>query len=133
MSPLIKELVAEHLEITQMLNKVKQLGIQSQEGRDTLLAAKKGLLAHLEKGDRLLYPSLARAAKNNEGLKGTLEVFAADMDKVSGCALAFFDKYASDSSGLAFAKDFGRLFATLSQRIRKEENILYQKYDEVNG
>ncbi|WDD98065.1 hemerythrin domain-containing protein [Thalassomonas actiniarum] len=133
MSPLIKALVAEHLEITQALNRVKQLGIQSQEGRDTLLAAKKGLLAHLEKEDRLLYPALNRAAQSNESLKRTLAVFAADMNQVSSSALAFFDKYASDSSGIAFAKDFGGLFATLSQRIRKEENILYKKYDEVSG
>ena len=132
MSTLIKELITEHTEITRALDKVKQLGIQSQEGRDILQAAKKGLLAHLEKEDRLLYPVLHRAASNNDSLKRTLAVFASDMDKVSGNALTFFDKYAEKTSGLGFAKDFGGLFATLGQRIRKEENILYKKYEEIS-
>ncbi|WDE04368.1 hemerythrin domain-containing protein [Thalassomonas viridans] len=132
MSALIKELTAEHVEITMALNKAKQLGIQSPRGREALLAVKKGLLAHLEKEDRLLYPALNRAAQSNSSLKRTLDVFAADMDKVSASALAFFDKYADGGSGIEFAKEFGGLFATLSQRIRKEETILYKKFDEVS-
>ncbi len=32
---------------------------------------------------------------------------------------------------MEFARDFGKLFAVLSQRINKEESMLYAKYNEL--
>ena len=49
MSKLVDELKKEHLVIVETLNKVKTLGFVSEEGRNTLLAAKNVLLAHLKK------------------------------------------------------------------------------------
>ena len=45
MSKLIEELGKEHSVIAEALNKVKSLGFTSEEGQNTLLAAKDGLLA----------------------------------------------------------------------------------------
>jgi hypothetical protein len=58
-------------------------------------------------------------------------MFAKDMVVISMAAVEFFDKYSRGGDGLAFAKDFGRLYATLSQRISREENVLYKKFDEI--
>ena len=131
MSKLAEELKKEHAVIAEMLNKVKQNGITSQEGQTTLLAAKKGLVAHLKKEDDQLYAYLNKKAESDAGLKRTLDMFVSDMEGITKAAMEFFDKYAKGGSGLEFAKDFGRLYAVLSQRIYKEENIVYKKYDEL--
>ncbi len=131
MSKLVDELKREHSVIVETLNKVKSLSITSEEGQNTLLAAKSGLLAHLKKEDEQLYPVLNNAAESDAVLKRTLDTFAKDMDEISKVALEFFEKYSTGGSGIEFAKDFGRLYAALSQRISKEENIIYAKYDEL--
>ena len=131
MSKLIEELGKEHSVIAEALNKVKSLGFTSEEGQNTLLAAKDGLLAHIKKEDEQLYPVLDNAAESDANLRRTLDTFAEDMNEISKAAYEFFDKYSTGGSGIEFAKDFGRLSATLSQRIRREERILYQTYDEL--
>ncbi len=132
MSKLVDELKKDHSVITETLTNVKELGVTSEEGQKILLAAKSGLLAHLKKEDEHLYPVLNKAAESDVDLKRTLDMFAKDMDEISKGALEFFDKYSTGGSGIEFAKDFGKLFGTLSTRIRKEETTLYKKYDELN-
>jgi len=130
-SELIEELRKEHAVIAEALAKVNKLGITSEKGQMVLLAAKNGLLAHLEKEDEQLYPVLHSAAEHDADLKRILDLFAKDMDKISKAALEFFEKYATGGSGIEFAKDFGGLLAALSIRIGREESILYRKYDEL--
>ncbi len=132
MSKLVDELKRDHSVIAETLNKVKSLGITSEEGQNTLLTAKSGLLAHLRKEDTQLYPVLNNAAESDATLKQTLVMFAKDMEGISKAALEFFEKYSTGGSGMEFAKDFGSLIAALSQRIGKEENTIYAKYDELN-
>jgi hypothetical protein len=129
---LVERLKRDHAFIVDALNKVKERGISSKEGQDTLLSAKTALLAHLKAEDEQLYPPLKKEAEKNDTLKGTLDVFAREMETVSKDALRFFDKYSGGGSGLEFARDFGRLYAALSQRIWREENILYPHYDTLN-
>ena len=131
MSNLIDDLKKEHAFIGETLNKVRSLGITSKEGQSTLLAAKSGLLAHLQKEDERLYPVLNKAADNDPNLKQTLQMFAAHMEAISAAALGFFEKYSGGGSGAEFAKDFGNLNAELSMRISREEDILYKRYNEL--
>jgi len=131
MSELVEELKMEHTFITENVRNIKNVGITSQEGQDILLSVKNALLAHLEKEDKLLYPVLRKEAENNETLKQTLELFASDMKDVSEAASAFFEKYSTGGSGMTFAKDFGRFVSALSQRIGREERIIYVRYDEL--
>jgi len=132
MSMLVERLKRDHALVTYTLNKVKELGIGSKEGQDKLLSVKTALLAHLRAEDEQLYPALNQEAEKNESLRRTLNLFARDMEIVSKEALRFFDKYAHGGSGLEFAKDFGHLYAVLSQRISKEENVLYPEYDKLS-
>jgi len=131
MSELVEALKKEHVLIKETLNRARKLGISSSEGQNILLSAKDSLLAHLEKEDKQLYSVLNEAAESDTDLKQTLEWFANDMDEISKAALDFFSKYSKGGSGIEFAEDFGKLFATLTLRISKEENIIYQKYDEL--
>ena len=116
MSKLVGELKRDHSEIFETLNKVKSLGITSGEGQKTLIAAKSSLLAHLKKEDEQLYPVLHNTAVVDGNLKRTLNVFAKDMDEISEAALNFFTKHSTGGSGIEFAKEFGVLYATLSQK-----------------
>ena len=133
MSDLVEELKKEHLVITDSLNKVKNLGIASEEGQKTLVAVKSALLAHLHKEDERLYTVLYKAAVSDVNLKQSLDMFAKDMGNITKTALDFFEKYSKGGTTLEFAEDFGQLCAMLSSRISKEENILYKRYDELIG
>jgi len=130
-SKLIDELREEHTIITTTLNKVEKIGSFSKKGQDVLLLAKSALLSHLKKEDEQLYPVLHESAKKDTALKRTLDMFAKDMEEISKSVLEFFDKYSEGGSGMEFAKDYGRFFAALSSRIRREEDILYAKYNEI--
>lgn len=129
MSALIDRLKQDHREITETLERVRLLGIGTAEGQQTLLAAQNVFFAHLAGENRELYPALRRAADKNENVRKTMDLFAKDMEGIALTAKLFFTKYSQGSSGLEFAKDFGRLYATLTERIRKEENILYRLYE----
>lgn len=128
---LIDDLQKEHAALVQTLNSVKELGITSKAGQEKLLAAKTGLLAHLKREDAFLYPTLRRAAEKDARLEKLLEFFAKDMGEISTFALQFFDKYEKGGSGIDFARDFGRLFATLNGRINKEESLLYKEFEKL--
>ena len=131
MSELVDELKNEHKSIVEILNKVNNIGISIEEVQSILIGAKSSLLAHLKKEDEQLYPVLIEAAERDADLKLTLEVFASDMNIVSKAALDFFDKYSEGVQQQTIANDFRRLFTLLSQRIIKEENIIFTKYDEL--
>jgi len=114
------------------LTRLRNWASQKKESQDILISAKANLLAHLKKEDRDLYPVLKKAAETNSSMKQTLEIFARDMEEISKFALQFFDKYSHGGSGIEFARDFGKLFATLTGRIRKEEDILYREYEKIS-
>lgn len=132
MSMLVERLKREHVVIVDVLNKTKEMGVGSKEGQDKLRSVRTALLAHLKTEDDQLYPALKKEAETNDTLKGTLGLFAREMETISKEALGFVDKYASGGSGLEFARDFGRLYANLGQRIRKEESTLYPEYDKLH-
>ena len=131
MSDLIEELKKEHATIAATLDEVNKLGIGTQEGQAMLMSAKTSFLAHLKKEDEQMYPLLNRAAESDPELKQTLEFYAKDMDEVTKAALEFFEKYSHSDAGMEFAKEYGKLFTTLSLRIRKEEAAIYKKFEEL--
>lgn len=131
MSDLITELKEEHIQISAILNKVNAIGFYTAEGQGLLNQAKNGLLTHLAKEDKELYPKLTTAAETNIDLKRTLDVFAKDMLEISKSAMAFFERYQNGGSGVEFARDFGRLFSMLNLRIGREERILFEEFQKL--
>lgn len=134
MSQLIDELKRDHEAMESMLAKAKDSRISHAEAHKILAAARTSLLAHLKKEDIRLYPVLSNAAQNNGNLKRTMDFYAKDMEEITRTAIAFFDKYAPANAviDIEFARAFGNLFATLSRRMRNEENTLYQEYEKLN-
>lgn len=133
MPGLVDKLKRDHALIADAFVEARELGFHSSECHRHLLDVKGALIAHLRDEDELLYPSLRKAAETDEALRRTLDLFARDAQAVTQEALAFFDKYTVAGSGIDFAEDFGRLYALLAQRIRKEEDILYPEYDKLRA
>ena len=131
MSKLVEELKNEHAMVVAALEKVKKLGIGSQEGQEALASVKEALLGHLKKEDEQFYPTLKKAAQNNPRLARSLEAYAGELAEVSKAALQFFEKYARGGISTEFTTDFGKLSAALADRIRKEESYLYAEYDKL--
>ncbi len=132
MTVLIEELKKDHSEIVDILNEVKELGILSKEGQSKLMSVKEHFLTHLKKEDEQLYPVLKKEAKNKKHLKNALDLCAMDMENVSRIVQDFFDIYSKGVSGNKLQKEFEKLFAALSKRIKNEEDILYDEYDMLN-
>lgn len=128
---LIDELKSDHAQMLETLDRIKAAGVTSDEGKRHLRDAKRMLLDHLRKEDSRFYPVLRRAAERDHDLRRRLEAFAGDMHRITRDAIAFFDTYAEGGSGLGFARDFGRLYATLRQRQEKEERLLYPQFQEI--
>ncbi len=129
MSALIDEFKKEHSKIIDTLKEVKELGILSEEGQAKLASVKESLLEHLKKEDEQLYPVLKKEAGHNEKLKELLDVFAKDMENVSRVVMDFFDKYSSKVIDSSATGAFEDLFAAFRNRLRNEEDILYEEYE----
>ncbi len=132
MSALIEEFKKEHSEILAILNEVEGLDLLSKEGQAKLMSVKTILLEHLKKEDVKFYPVLCKVGEHNKNLKKILDLFTMDMKNVSKVALEFFDKYPGSISGKELQEEFKSLFVTLRNRIRNEENILYEEYEDIN-
>jgi iron-sulfur cluster repair protein YtfE (RIC family) len=132
MSVLIEELKKDHSKIVATLKEVRELGLLSREGQTKLMSAKASLLAHLKKEDEQLYPALRKEAEHNNRLKGTLDLFAMDMENVSRVVQELFGKYSEGVVDEEFTKEFESFFTALNKRIRNEEDALYEEYEKMN-
>ncbi len=132
MSALIEEFKREHSEIINILNEAKELGILSKEGQVKLMSVKASVLEHLWNENERLYPVLWKAAEKNRDLKDVLDLFAIEMDEVSRVAQEFFDKYYGGVVGEDFPGEFEEFYASISKRIKDEENILYKEYEDLH-
>ncbi len=134
MSQLIQELKSEHLQISDLLLQVKEIGINNDQAQKLILSAKKMLLAHLNKEDQFLYPVLRGEAENDESLKTMLDKYAADMESISSEAMIFFALYEKGGNTTEnFEKDCTNIIKALSKRIAKEETVLYKAYNRILG
>lgn len=131
MSKLIQDFKDEHLQISDLLLKARNIGEDNPQCRALLLSAKKMLLAHLNKEDRYLYPVLKEAAKTDSSLASTLQSYAQDMDKISTDVMTFFNTYEDgDHTAENFQSDYKNIIIALSKRIAMEETVLYKAYDQ---
>ncbi|MHC4183150.1 MAG: hemerythrin domain-containing protein [Planctomycetota bacterium] len=132
MSALIEEFKREHSEILAILNEAKKLGILSKEGQAKLMSVKAILLEHLWNENEQLYSVLWKEAEHNNDIKNLLDLFAVEMENVSIIVQEFFDKYYGGVIDEDFPREFEIFFAAISKRIKDEEEILYDEYDNIN-
>ncbi len=132
MSELIKELKSEHLEIIDALKEVKEFGILTFKGQAKLMSVKAILLEHLKKEDEKLYPFFYKIAEQDKKLKDTLELFAADLENLSRIVIEFFNTFSNGDLDTKFVDEFEDLFVALCKRMRYEEFLLFDEYEEFN-
>ena len=132
MSALIEEFKKEHSEFVEALKEVEELGILTKEGQAKLMYLKVSLLEHLRKEDEEFYPVLIEAARHNMKLKEALEVFAKDLESVSRFVFGFFDRCDKGFPEANLSGDFEILFMVIRERMRNEENFLYDEYKMLN-
>lgn len=130
MTGFIQELRNEHAEIIERLRAIKRLGVHTMEGRNYLSELKSFLCQHIEKEDRRLYPALKDRIANDMELKKHIEAFEEEILEMSGLCKRFFDTYATEGGGIEFLSAFDKLHHSLENRIQREENILFQKYED---
>lgn len=121
MTSLIHILKNQHAELLTSMKKVNYLGVISEAGQEELRNLKRSLVAHLKIEDAELYPAL----KSDEAHGAMGGHYIAETEEITGRTMQFFEKYKNGGRGFEFAKDFGRLHAALSSRIRSEEGTLY--------
>lgn len=142
MSTLVEQLKADHVQLKQILKKTSDFTKPVADRLNYLGQIKKGLLDHLAKEDRELYPVLRKAAENNQDVRRVLELFAKDLEEVASQALAFFAKYEDVAKvseriqtevqfAVEFGQDLERLMILLALRIGREETTLYPQFDKV--
>ncbi len=132
MADLVNELHEEHNYMKELLEKIRAKGLTSEESRNELFRVKELLLSHMKKEDEKLYPVLKENAEKEDRFEETLRWYVDEMESISKKALDFFNKYENiNNNSVEFSKDIGELIALLTQRIRKEEMVLFQKYKEV--
>jgi len=132
MSALIEEFKKDHFGIIEALKDVKDLGVLTKEGQAKLMSLKVTLLKHLKEEDEKFYPVLWKETEQNKRLKETLEVFAKDLDSASGFVFEFFDRCDKGFPGANLSGDFEILFMVIRERMRNEENFLYDEFNMLN-
>ena len=100
---------------------------------ELLLKSKTLFLAHLSKEDEQLYPPLHEKAKSDPALKRMLDIFGAEMDKISEFVLDFYQKYSvvNNINKSEFTKDISTFITTLKTRIMKEEIAIYKAFEKL--
>lgn len=141
MSALVEELKADHVQLKQTLKKASDFSRPVAERLSYLGQIKLGLLEHLSKEDRLLYPLLKTSAEHNNEVRRIVDVFTKDLDEVASQALAFFAKYEDARTidkmrtdvqcAVEFGRDLERLITLLGLRIGREEATLYPEFDKL--
>lgn len=130
MTGFIEELRHEHAEIIRRLRAVKRMGVHTMEGRNHLSELKTFLCDHIEKEDRKLYPVLKDRVAGDPELKEHIEAFEEEIMQMSSLCKKFFETYATGGGGIEFLTAFDKLHHSLESRIKREEEILFQKYEE---
>ncbi len=130
-SKLIIELKKEHLLIKKTFNKIKDFNIKADKRKLLFKDAKQFLSSHIKKEDEFLYPLLWKKAEIDNNLKHTLELCMDDMNNIAQEVQNFFSKYEDKEFGDEFYSELGKLCADISQRIIYEEEVIYEKYEEI--
>lgn len=91
-----------------------------------------GLHSHLLTENVRLYIYLERMLGHDEMNSDLIRGFRREMDGIGKTALNFLKKYEAigvdKELAVPFAKDFAAIGAVLTERIKKEENVLYPLY-----
>lgn len=128
---LLNDLLEDHAEITRLFQQAVELGIITEQAQAILRRVKERMLAHLKRENDEFYPALRAAAGSDKELEKLLHATGRDLEDTYLLAFRFFDKYtapAADPKG--YARELGKLYAALQERILREERTLFAEYQQ---
>ncbi len=129
MKGLIRELKEEHAYLTSMFNEINNLDIGVGSWFEKIITLERTLTDHLNKEDEKLYPLLRSRAKKDSALKYILTVFANDMELVTKKSDKFFQLCKKKPEGGDLYIEYGTFYASLKERIAREEKVLFAEYE----
>lgn len=125
---LIKSLNADHTKLSSLLGEIKKEGSLTKAALTGIAEVKNMLISHLAQEDRDFYPIMKEAAKTNPSIAQTLEVMGLDMNQIAQIVLNQISAWQKGEGKLTFTTDIDNLITVLSDRIKREEHLLYTKY-----
>ena len=132
MDNLIEQLKTEHASILERLIRGNELGLGTDDGYREAWAIKDILSSHLLKEDRLFYPALRRAAKNNDDLQILLVTLDDDIKAVGSLVDEFYSSYTVKTDLPGIADKFTFVFEKLRSRMKNEEDFLFDEFLKLN-
>lgn len=131
---LVPQLKADHQNLVSIYLDIKTAfeGGDYEEVAKKLVHFRSSLQAHLLTENVRLYIYLSHSLANDEINSELIHEFRREMDAIARVAMNFLKKY--DTIGVdkelagAFAKDFATIGQVLTERIEKEERVLYPLY-----
>lgn len=113
-----------HNNLTHLIERIKEAGFRSEEAKEILMENKSFILSHILKSNRDYYPILQLEAESIPQLSRIFTIFAADM-KVTGKTIQdFYMHFHYREDGLAYAGEYGKIYALLTHCAHKENTIL---------
>ncbi len=129
MSAYIEKLTEEHNTIIKILEKVKSLGIRTNEGKGLLRKLKVCFTDHLKNENENFYPVLMQYANSSPTKKEILNMFIKEMQEISDEVFAFFINCENETQNQKVEEDFEKIYIALMIRVRREEKILFKEYE----
>lgn len=119
----------EHRIIKKNMRMLYDMGLTSQEGKDTFQGMKNYWLVHLEKEDRLIYPLLKEKIKESRELKNFLEEFEDEISRISRL-IRELDKNLEKGEG-DFDVDFEYIYVLITFRSTVEEEVIFKDFGDI--
>lgn len=113
-----------HHHLNSILEDIKYAGFRSEEAQHILMENKFFILSHLFKSNRDYYPLLQVQAEPIPQLNRIFTLFSADMKLTAKTIQDFYTNYQQSQDGLAYASEYGRVYALLTHCAHKENTIL---------
>lgn len=113
-----------HNHLTQLIESIKEAGFRSEEAKEILMENKAFILSHIMKSNRDYYPQLQLEAQNIPQLARIFTIFAADMQVTGKTIHEFYMQFHYREDGLAYAGEYGKIYALLTHCAHKENTIL---------
>jgi|ERR1700754_602920 hemerythrin HHE cation binding domain-containing protein len=121
---LIDTLKHDHQDIFKLLDEIQTSGTATEEGRRKLKALRGVVIAHLRREDMKLYPEMQKHAATRE----LGHTYAQEMRGISSEIASLFDSLGNGIAGIESARQIGRMFSLIKQRMTREEVRLYPAY-----
>lgn len=117
-------------EIMEVLSRIRSIGLTSKEAQRCFFDSRDMFLSHFEDENRIMHPLVMESAKEDFFLSKTVQFFFDEVDNCLRVVNRFLCRYQSPGQGLAYAEEFGAVYASMLQRVRLEEHAIYNIYEE---